>query len=165
MPVIIDLFAKDETLQWLRTKAENWMFNEQESTVGLVENHYFPNMKYEGRIIGYAKVGRGKVYVQDYHKVIEFPGNVAFIYDTYIAPDFRGLSLAPFFITEIMKLVKQDGMHALRCHIPPWNKASMHAYTKVGFKNKKFVRSFKIFGFRFLTSDPLLLDVNHGNNK
>jgi len=153
IPVEINLFSKDETLDWLRNNGEPWMLNQRELDVGLAENHYFPSIKYQGKIIGYAKAGQSRVYIQDYKKTMNFPENTAFIYDTYVSPEYRGLKIAPFLITEIMKFLKNSGVKKIGCHIPSWNTASINSYTRVGFKKTKYIRYFKIFGLKIFTAN------------
>lgn len=157
IPVDIDLTSNEETISWIRINGEPWMNNELEIKTGIEENHYFPSIKYEGKIIGYAKVGFGKVYIHDFRKMTNFPNKVAFIYDTYILPEYRGMNLAPLFVNKIMQFLKDEGNEKLRCHIPAWNTASFRAYSKVGFKKKRFIRFFRILCFKFATGDPVNL--------
>jgi len=166
IPVEINLFSKDETLDWLRNSGEPWMFKQRELDIGLVENHHFPNIKYQNKVIGYAKVGQGRVYIQDYKKALNLHKNTAFIYDTYVSPEYRGLKIAPFLITEIMKFLKSNGARRVGCHIPTWNAVSINAYTKVGFKKTKYIRYFKIFGLKFLSSNPQkLVETDEKRNR
>lgn len=154
LPVEINISSNIETLDWLKWSGEPWMFNRQEIDVGLKENHYFSNIKYQGRIIGYAKLGLGRVYIRDYKKILNFPDRVAFIYDTYIVPEYRGLKIATFLVNEVMRFLKDKGFKKIGCHIPLWNIASINTYTKLGFKKKKCIRYFKILGLKIFTSNP-----------
>ena len=118
---------------------------------------YFPHIKYNGDIIGCIKIGFKNVYIKDYKKIIEFPPKIAFIYDTYIVPEFRGLNLASFMINEVSCFLRNKEYRAVLCHIPHWNTPSIKAYSKVGFKRLKSIRWIKILGFDFLTTNPSTL--------
>jgi RimJ/RimL family protein N-acetyltransferase len=149
------LLSKDETIDWLKTKGESWMFDELEISVGLARNHYFPNLKYEGLIIGYAKVGMGMVYIRDYKQTINFPERVSIIYDLFISSDYRGFNVAPFFVLEIMKFLKSRNFNRVIGYTPKWNIASIILHKKLGYKMKKTIRFIRIFNYTFLSDSPI----------
>ena len=153
-PVEIDLSSADETIGWLRNHRERWVFNQREVEIGLKEKHYFANVKCGGRIVGYAKVGKNKIYIHDYRKVLAFPRDCVFIYDTYVIPEYRGLRIAPYLVAQIMSFLKNDGVKRLGCHIPPWNIASMRVYEGLGFTRSKYVRYVKLLGLKVFTAKP-----------
>jgi len=157
-----DLSSKDETLQWIENQSIPWANNPREDAVGLEQGHYFPNVKYQGKIVGYMKIGYGKVYIQDFKKDI-LPGEgVAFVYDSYVLPNYRGLGIAPFLMTGVMVFLKKNGFKKVMCHIPPWNHASISFFTKCGFKKTKSIAYFKIFGMKIFTTNPETLLINKG---
>lgn len=154
IPAAADLSAGDETINWIKNNGESWMLNQRELKCGLSENHLFPHLKYENKIIGYAKVGFNRVHIQDFQKAVALPPDIAFIYDTYVAPKYRGCNLAPFLIKEVMSYVKKKGIKRIGCHIPGWNFASLSSYAKLGFKRINYIRYFRIFGFKIFTTNP-----------
>ena len=133
------------------------MANEAELSVGLEENHFFPPIEHGGKVIGYIKVGRGKIYINDFKKIIAFPADVAFIYDTFILDEYRGKNIAPFCVSEIMRFLKENKFRIVGCHIPKWNSSSISTYEKVGFKKKKYIRYFKFFNQKLITYNPISL--------
>jgi len=157
IPVEVNFEFPEETVEWMKNQRDNpWIYNKNEVIVGLKEGHYYPSIKYNGEIIGYIKVGKNGVYIADYKKTIRFPPEIAFIYDSYVVPQHRGLGVAPYSINEVMKFSKNKGFTKLRCHIPPWNNASIRAYTKAKFKRIKRIFYFRIFGFKILTGNPTI---------
>lgn len=157
IPVEIALFANDETLKWLRHEDRTWMMESQEIKLGLEQRHYFPNVKYKEEIIGCIKVGFNEVYIADYKKTVCFPENMAFHTDIYIIPGYRGLGIASYLLTEVMKLLKEKGFMKIRCHIPTWNTASINTHIRVGFKKIGYIRCFRVLGINILTGDPARL--------
>lgn len=157
IPVEVSLLSNSETLEWLRHEDRAWMIDPQEIKLGLEQGHYFPNVKYKGEIIGCVKVGFNEVYIADYKKSILFPGKMAFHTDVYMVPEYRGLGIASFLLTEVMRFLKDKGLTKIRCHIPAWNTVSINTHVRVGFKKSGYIRYFKIFGISILTGDPVRL--------
>lgn len=154
IPLEVNIQAKDETFEWLKKEDRVWMLDPQEIKVALEQGHFLSNIKYKGQIIGSIKVGFGKVFILDFKKNIYFPDKVAFHTDVYVVPEYRGLGVTPYLMTEVMRFLKDKGFVKIRCHIPPWNVASIKSHTKIGFKKIRYIRFFRIFGLRILTSDP-----------
>lgn len=157
IPAAAELFSADDTIKWIKNDCESWMLNQKELKCGLSENHLFPHLKCDNRIVGYAKIGLGRVYIQDFRKIIALPANFAFIYDTYIVPEYRGRDLAPFLISEVMSYLKSRGVKRIGCHIPGRNTASLGSYAKLGFKRINHIRYFRILGIKLFTSSPELV--------
>jgi len=154
VPVFVDTTANAETLDWIRTRGEPWMYNAEEIETGMREGHHFVNVRHDREIIGYAKVAVRRVYINDYLRVVALPDDYAFIYDTYVAPDYRGLKIASFLVLSIMRLFESLGKRRLGCHIPPWNVASINTYVSLGFKKTKYIRFMRIAGCGIFTADP-----------
>jgi ribosomal protein S18 acetylase RimI-like enzyme len=161
IPVEVD-WNLYKTLEWLRTQTvdvsiSGYSYEPREIDTAIKENHYFLNIRYQGDIIGYVKVGHGRVYIMDFGMDINFPKGTAFIYDTYVIPDFRGLGIAPFMITNVMHFLKQNGYQRVMCHIPTWNLASTKAYSKCFFKRTKRIWYFRVFGKKLFSTRPEIL--------
>jgi ribosomal protein S18 acetylase RimI-like enzyme len=129
--------------------------NDNEIQTALRYNHYWPLAKYDSEIIGSIKLGFDKVYITDYAKNIEFPDKTAFIYDTYVLKKYRNNGVATQLILDAAEYSKNKGYQKLGCHIPKWNKASIIAYEKIGFKKISYIRYYKIFGICFIISKSL----------
>ncbi len=146
IPVEINFFSSEETINWLKNKGENWMFNPAEIKVGLEENHYYVNIKYGNEIIGYTKVGLGKVFIDDYKKILPLRQGSAFLYDMYIDSRYRKNNIGSFTIAEIMKFLRNMNIKEVRCHIPAWNIPSLNMIEKNKFKKAAYIRYFRILG-------------------
>jgi CelD/BcsL family acetyltransferase involved in cellulose biosynthesis/ribosomal protein S18 acetylase RimI-like enzyme len=155
IPIETDMTSTAQTIEWLRRQNKSWLVNSKEINTGIKNRHYFPLARNNGRIVGCAKIGYGDVYVVDFGRIVRFPKNMAFIYDTYVPAYNRGKGVAPHLITDALKFLKMQGFNRIRCHIPKWNKASIRTYTKLGFKEINFIRCFKILGISIITSDPV----------
>jgi RimJ/RimL family protein N-acetyltransferase len=146
IPVEINLFAKEETIEWFKKQKEKWIYNRHEIETAKKARHIFPNLKYKGEIIGYVKGGAERVYIEDYRKEIALPAHTGFCYDYFICPEYRGKNLSLFMTIETMKFVRRLGIKKIIVHIPPWNTASLKVSKRLGFVVKKYVRHFRIFG-------------------
>lgn len=157
IPLTVHFSQFDETLDWIKRQNTLWMLNEKEVEVAKNEGHYWLNVKYNGSIIGYIKCGFSNVYINDYKKIIKFPPNVAFIYDTFTLAEFRGRRVASYLINETCTFLKKHGFTKVMCHIPGWNVASKKAYSNVGFTRTRKIQWLKILGFKILTANPAYL--------
>jgi ribosomal protein S18 acetylase RimI-like enzyme len=154
LPVEIDLTSISETIEWLKSQKQSWVVHPQEIATALEYNHCWPSIRTSGKIIGCIKIGFRNVYIVDYNRVIELPERMAFIYDTYVLQEQRGKGVAKHLITQAIKFLKAQGYTKVRCHIPPWNKASISAYEKIGFKKFSYIRYFRIFGVSIRKANP-----------
>jgi len=150
LSVIFNSF--NETVSWITQTLREAPGKEIE--VARLQNHYFQTLRYNGQIIGYIKVGFKEVYINDFEGIIQFPENVAFIYDTFISPPFRGNRLASYFIKELMIYLKNLGFKKIRCHIPLWNIASIKTYERCGFRKIKRIWFLKLFGIKIFSFNP-----------
>lgn len=147
IPLDINLSAPQETISWIKNQGERWMYNPQEIKIGLQENHYFANAKYNGNIIGYCRIGIGKAYIADYKKAITLEPGTAFICDTYVIPEFRSRGIATFLKVKLMQELRRQGFKKIRNHVPAWNISSLKVSEKLGFKKVFYARHIRILGF------------------
>ena len=147
IPAELNMYSNQETIEWMRRCPENWIYNSKEIEVGLREGHLYPNLKLNGEIIGYAKIGIGRVYIADYKKVISLPKHTALCYDYYIVPKYRGIFLSLYMIAETLRLAQRKGFELALGHIPPWNTASIMVIERLKFKKRKYIRHFRLLGF------------------
>jgi O-antigen/teichoic acid export membrane protein/ribosomal protein S18 acetylase RimI-like enzyme len=159
----VDLSSREETIGWLKKQKEPFMYNEREIETAREKRHYFPNVKYHNKIIGYAKAGTGKVYIEDYRQEISLPRGKGFIYDLYVDSKFRGKGIAAYLLNELIAELKKQGVKKLGCHIPGWNHASAAVFERLGFKKVEYVRHFRVLGrIRFnITKTGLLRRPEH----
>lgn len=164
LPFEIDITSISQTIEWLKSQKQSWVVRPQEIATALEYNHCWPSVRTNGKIIGCIKIGFRNVYIVDYNRVIEFPDKMAFIYDTYVLQEQRGKGVAEYLITQAIKFLKAQGYTKVRCHIPPWNKASISAYEKIGFKKVSYIRYFRIFGVSIrIVNPPRKIQMFKGN--
>lgn len=150
IPVEINMNSTSQTIEWLKNQNESWVTNPQEITAALKYNDCWPSVSTNGETIGCIKIGFNNPYIVDYNRVIQLPKGMAFIYDTYVLKEMREKGVAKYLISQANKFIKSQGYNKVGCHIPPWNKASISAYEKMGFKKVKYIRNIRIFGFSIL---------------
>ena len=149
--------AIEDTLNWERSTLHDGNFtleDNEEIRVAHENNHNYIHVSHEGEIMGFLKVGFDKVYVKEYTKNIFIPDNTAFIYDTFISKKYRGMSIAPYLINEVMKNLSEKGEEFIVCHIMPSNLASQKTYAKIGFKRIKLIWHLRLFGLRVFNCSP-----------
>jgi len=146
LKVEIDIRSTRQTMEWLCNQEHAWVVHPKEIATALKYNHCWPSARRDCEIIGCIKIGFRNVYIVDYNRMIEFPKRIAYIYDTYVLQKERGKGVAKYLITEAIKLLKAQGFTKVICHIPPWNKASINAYEKIGFRKVSYIRFFRFFG-------------------
>ena len=144
----------EETLSWMQSLGMEYIVHPGEIAVARANGHLFGAAKMDGRTVGYVKVGRREVFVQDFGKTISFPSDVAFIYDTYVLPERRGQGIAGCLIQAAIAELQRRGFRIVRCHIPPWNRSSMRAFEKCGFRRRKYIRYARILGVRLFSFNP-----------
>lgn len=165
LPVEIDITSTRQTIEWLKSQNQRWIVHPQEISTALKYNHCWPSVCTNGKIIGCIKIGFGNVYIADHNSVIELPEKIAIIYDTYVLQEQRGKGVAKYLITQAAKFLKAKGYTKVKCHIPPWNKASIRAYEKIGFKKVSYIRYFRIFGIPIRRVNPLKKKHKSKDNK
>lgn len=146
-----------ETVQWLMLHKSEfpWIYNPKEIESAERYNHIYPSVKCNDSIIGYIKIAAAaRVYIADYEDDIALKNDEAFIYDTFILPEFRGKQMGNFILSNIFNKLKADGISFVFCHIPEWNKASSRLYQNMGFKKISNIRYLRLFNFRYFSNRP-----------
>lgn len=145
-----------ETVQWIIDHKNQfpWIYNTKELDCAARYGHFFPSLKYQGDIIGFAKVALKRAYIEDYEGEIILNDDEAFIYDTFILPEFRKKHMGSFMLDNVFVYLQRRGIHAVFCHIPEWNIASSKLYLKMGFKRLCHVRYIRFLRFRYFSNRP-----------
>jgi len=157
IPVEIEINSTNETIDWLKKQKEkhSWVVNSNEIDTAQKYNHCWPSAKINNKIVGSIKIGFLKVYITDYEKVFDLSDKTAFIYDTYVIEKYRKKGIAKLLILKAVNYLNNNGYKKVGCHIPSWNKASINAYEKIGFKKIIYIRYFRILGIPFrITKTP-----------
>src|SRR3990172_1308508 len=146
---------KSRLIDWL-TKYHitfPWIYISKEIDAAKSDNHIFVTLLHQEKIIGYIKVGIQHVYIHDFDRVVSFPPTSAFIYDTFILPDYRGKHLALYGIAKTIDYLREGKFKKLWCHIEKWNQASLRTFQNAGFKEKGYIRFSRLFGLPFFIRD------------
>ena len=152
----IDFDDREGLLAWLAELQPSfpWVWDEREVAEARACGHALPLMCIDGDRAGFIMVGLSRAYVTDFQKSITIPAHTAFIYDTFVHPDFRGRGLAAWAITQTIDFLRQRDMRFLWCHIPGWNRASIRSFEKCGFTKVSHVRHLRLLGLGLYTRKP-----------
>ena len=162
----IDL-SSPEVLDWLRSLQADfkWVWVDQEIDTACRHGHILALVRIDGVKAGYIKVGLTQAYVADFKTDISIPSQSAFIYDTFVHPEFRGRNLARWAIAETLRALRGQSIVSVWCHIPRWNVASIKAFESCGFRRVAFVRHARLLRWHFYSRDPerLLLETGRSD--
>lgn len=149
----VEISADKRIITWLREhhKSFGWLYIPEEIRLKETYNHYYPIATHGERIIGYIKIGVNRVYILDFDRILCLPKRTAMIYDTFVLPEYRRRGVCSYLISESLKFLDVEGYESLWCHIPPWNTASIRAYSRAGFRKVARIRFVKILGCSFYT--------------
>lgn len=149
---------KSRLINWLmeHNARFSWMYKEKEIQLAETDKHIYVSILNNGNIIGYIKVGINNVYIHDFDKVVCFPKDSAFIYDTFILPEYRGKNIASYTISRTIDFLREAGFKKLWCHIEKWNTASLKTFQRAGFMPKGTIRFSKVFGLPIFVKDSYI---------
>ena len=152
----IDFGATEEAQQWLKEIGSTfrWAHDERELKLAQEHSHVYPLLMIHGVKAGYVKVGFSRAFVSDFGTEIQIPVDSAFIYDTFVHPDYRGRGLATILIGELCGFLRRRPTRFAWCHIPTWNRASRTVYRRNGFKMVRHVRFVHFLKWRFYSHHP-----------
>lgn len=161
---------KSQIIDWLKKHHASfpWMYFRREIDAAQTNGHIYACILHRQDIIGYIKVGINHTYIHDFNRVVRFPPKVAFIYDTFILPEYRGRHVATHTIIRTLQFLKERHFEKTWCHIEEWNHASLKIFRKIGFKERASIRFCRLFGFPFFVQDGykpfinLETFINHG---
>lgn len=142
---------KNEIIEWLKENKNKFpaSYFEKEVESAIKNNHVFAVLKNHGEIIGFLKVGIGPTYIHDFDKTVQFPDRVAFIYDTFILPGYRGNNLAQFIVSSASEYFAQKEFKNIFCHIESWNVPSVKTFKKADFYEMDSIRFVRILRCSF----------------
>jgi len=137
---------KGELIEWLKQHQNRfpWIFSNKEIESALINKHIFFILKHKHSIIGYVKIGVGPTYIHDFDKTVVFEPGAAFIYDTFILPEYRGMNLALFAVNEVARFCKERNFKKMICHIEKWNIPSVKTFKKAGFQAVDSIRFIRV---------------------
>lgn len=149
LDVELEFLVEDKAplIKWLERNHSMfpWMYMPKE--LEQAKDHVYTCLRCKGDIIGYIKVGISNTYVHDFEKVLHCKAGTAFVYDTFVLPEYRGKNLALFTLLKTMQHLNESGVETVWCHIEDWNRASLKTFKRAGFAESgriRFVRLFRV---------------------
>lgn len=139
---------KQALIDWLRSHGRKftWMHIEKEIALAKREGHIFVQISQGNKTAGYIKVGINSTYIHDFDRVVIFPPGAAFIYDTFILPEYRGNKISFYALTKSIQYLRDRNCIKIFCHIESWNAASLRTFRKAGFKEIGSIKFSRILG-------------------
>jgi len=152
----VEFYGYAETINWIRKyyKEFPWIYNPKEVKCAEKYNHFYPSLKYNDKVVGFIKIAIVRAYIEDYEDEISLADDEAFIYDTFILPEFRKKRMGSFMLFSILNELKKKNFLFAFCHIPNWNCASCKLYQGMGFKRISYIRYIRLFRFRYFSAKP-----------
>ena len=146
----------EQAIAWMAALAPRFGYAFVPEEVQAAREHAHPLglLTVEGCTAGYLKVAVNEAYVTDLRRRVRLPADTAFIYDTFIHPDYRGRGLAGLLVADAKELLSQRGYRWLGCHIPRWNVASRATFAGQGFEPVGFVRNIRLLRWTFSLPRP-----------
>jgi len=141
--------------RWLveNQKRYPWVYFPAEVAAADRYDHWYPCLFDEDKLVGFIKLGRNLVHVHDFEGMIQLPDRVAFVYDTFIDPEYRHQGLAQMMLLNTMAYLDNLDYRTIFCHIEDWNEASVNAFSRVGFTRIGTVRYLRLTLLRWLIID------------
>jgi CelD/BcsL family acetyltransferase involved in cellulose biosynthesis/ribosomal protein S18 acetylase RimI-like enzyme len=122
---------------------------DQELRVALDNGHWFLSLRQDGVVKGFRKCGFGRVFINDFGEVFEFPDGVAFFYESEVDEGLRKRGVGKHFMSRSLRLARDSGYRFVVCHVPPWNVASQKVVERCGFKKMGAIRFVELAGIKF----------------
>jgi GNAT superfamily N-acetyltransferase len=147
----------EEVINYMKRKD---YISDNELIVGRQEGHSFFGLFVNEEVKGFCKCGYRRVYVNDFREIITMPDSTAFIYEYEIDETLRGKGVGKYFISTILKKLKDNNWKYVICHIPPWNIPSIKVMEACGFKRLELVRFVEFAGLKWKSkSIKVLLNI------
>jgi len=158
LPLSIEMNSRDEVMKWISTEIYNgrcYKEEDIEAGVAIINNHYFPCVKMDRKIVGFMKVGCNDVYIKNFNKIFSVSKRSAFIYSVYVDPKYRNLNVASVLISDTVNNLKALGFSKISMYIRSTNVSSIRVFTKLGAKKIGKVLQLKCFGLNIFTNPQI----------
>jgi GNAT superfamily N-acetyltransferase len=131
VPITIDLLKKTEAEEYSMFRAG---VQQSEIIDRINSGHVCFLARHRGKIIS-ATWAAVNMTVRSYYlnREIRLGQDEVYTYNSFTAPDFRGLSVSPALKVEMMRYLRSAGYRRMICWVLPENSPSLKALQKVGF--------------------------------
>ena len=110
-------------------------------------------------IVGMQWIEVGEEHYEEEHEYhFPLPNGAAWIYDTYVAPTYRGMGVWACMMDESVHNLRQRSFHATYCMIQTWNLPSINCHRHYGYWMRRHVIYIRFMFFRIYLEknlDPL----------
>ena len=155
MLVVLEGEQKESFHRWLFDNRERypWIYFPDEIESSNQFDHWYPVI-FDGKsLVAWIKLARTSVFIHDFEASVDLPGKVAFIYDTFVDPEYREQGLGCLIIEKTRSFLATEGYTAVACHIEDWNIPSIKAFKAAGFKPLGHIQYIRLAFIRFLIID------------
>ena len=126
----------DETVEYIRKAFYKGGLDAEEKNeiqAARTHSHFYPHVKFKGRVIGFQKVGSGSIYVRSIRKYLKFRKNIALSYALFVDETFRRKGVAAHLMSFSLIRAKELGFSYVRGQVSAGNRASMALHSRCGF--------------------------------
>jgi GNAT superfamily N-acetyltransferase len=145
LPVTIELLKKTELDEYLKFRIRvdpslimDW----------LNAGHCCFVARYKGQIISACWAATHRAWIYFLAREIRLAPDEVYIYDAFTKSDFRGQSIFPAILAEMVRYFRAAGYRQMTIGVVPENKPSLWAMRKVGFRHFGIVGYIKIGPWR-----------------
>jgi ribosomal protein S18 acetylase RimI-like enzyme len=125
-----------------------------ENKIASANEHIFPCAKFEGKIVGYMKIGFDQVYIKNFEKAYRFKAGIGFIYAAYVDSQYRNYGIYTFLRTEATNMLSEKGMKKIVGYVRSSNISAIKASLKCGSNVTHSNRQLKCFCLNFFGKLP-----------
>jgi RimJ/RimL family protein N-acetyltransferase len=133
-----------------------WIYFHDEILSSNQNEHWYPCLFDGERLIAWVKLAQTNVFIHDFESTIPLSEGLAFIYDTFVDPDYRKQGLGHLVIERMKSHLASVDYHTVACHIEDWNTSSVSIFKSSGFKPIGKIRYLRLTFFRCLLIDGKL---------
>ena len=130
LPVTIDLLKKTEVDEYV-------MFQPGIKTSDIADRlnagHWCFVARHEGKLISATWATIHRTWTSYLARAIHFMPDEVYFYDVFTRPDFRGKSILPAILVDMIRYFRDAGYRRMVCLVLPENKSSLKALQKVAF--------------------------------
>ncbi|MDY6855643.1 MAG: GNAT family N-acetyltransferase [Thermodesulfobacteriota bacterium] len=102
-----------------------------------------------GKIVSYCWISLNSAHIEEIDRNINLKKNEIYLYDAFTEPEFRGKSIFPRVLTDILKYGKRQGYHMSLIFALSSNHPSLRAIKKAGFTRFQSVYFISIYNKTF----------------
>ena len=102
----------------------------------------------KGDIAGYCWVAFRELYISEIGRKVRFDDLEACVYDSFVYRGYRRKRIFQKMLVQIFRFLKEKGHRKTFINVLSTNTPSQRGVENVGFKSRKKVAFFKLFGFK-----------------